>query len=219
MKQMNKIIKELKKQYIENEAVKKLLKDDDIEILDGFLNNWDNIEKFYAQYYNNKHPKVVICGINPGKNGAGKTGIPFIDFNSLSKLLPNIHENDIERSAQFFYEIIEYFGAKKFFETFYVTNISWLGFIKNGNNVNYYDLPIKVKEEIFKIYKSEIDAVQPTTVISLSKEVEKTNKSLFDKNETIELKYLPHPNYCAFPKNKDSCKEQYISLLSQYIKD
>lgn len=215
---MNTIIKELKRQYIDDEAINTLLKNDDIVILDGFLNNWNNIERFYAQYNNNKYPKVVICGINPGKNGAGKTGIPFVDFNSLSKLLPNIDENDKERSAQFFYKIIEHFGAKKFFETFYVTNVSWLGFTKDGKNINYYDLPTKVKEVIFDIYKNEIASIKPNTIISLSQEVQETNISLFGENETIELKSLPHPNYCAFPKNKHGGKEQYISVLSQYIR-
>ena len=211
------IVNELKKQYIETGVIKNLLQDSDIDILDTFLDNWNNIEEFYSKYYKNTHPKVVICGINPGKNGAGKTGVPFVDFNSLSKLLPNVNETDIERSAQFFYEIIEHFGAEKFFETFYVTNISWVGFIQNGKNVNYYNLSIKVKELIFNIYKSEIDAINPTTIISLSQEVQKTNKALFEGDENIELKSLPHPNYCAFPKNKDTCTEQYISLLSKYI--
>ena len=75
---------------------------------------------------------TVICGINPGRNGAGKTGVPFLDFNSLSQLLPNLKKEDSERSSQFFFEIVEHFGAKKFYETFYVTNISWLGFIKDN---------------------------------------------------------------------------------------
>ncbi len=130
-----------------------------------------------------------------------------------------IDNNDKERSAQFFYKIIEHFGEEKFFKSFYVTNISWLGFVKNGKNINYYQLPQEVKELIFKIYQEEIAKVNPTTIISLSGEVQKTNKGLFTTNNIDVSASLPHPNYCAFPKNIERTKEQYISVLSQYIKE
>ena len=36
-------------------------------------------EKFYNKYYNNTQPRRIILGINPGRFGAGLTGIPFTD--------------------------------------------------------------------------------------------------------------------------------------------
>jgi len=33
--------------------------------------------KFYKKYYNDNNPRFLILGINPGRFGAGVTGIPF----------------------------------------------------------------------------------------------------------------------------------------------
>lgn len=45
-------------------------------------------------FYPTQEKRVVLCGINPGRNGAGKTGIPFIDFSGASHLLSGIGQND-----------------------------------------------------------------------------------------------------------------------------
>ena len=40
---------------------------------------WEVVEKFYLKYYNDDRPRAFIFGINPGRHGAGVTGIPFTD--------------------------------------------------------------------------------------------------------------------------------------------
>jgi len=192
------LIEKLKEKYLSSSV----FKNDDIELLDGFLDNWENVKHFYEKYYANGYPKTVLCGINPGKNGAGKTGIPFLDFDSLSKLIDGIEHTDTERSAQFFYDVVQEFGVEKFYRSFYVTNISWMGYMKENKNVNYYQLSDPVKEFIYDAFKHEMSVVGPKTIISLSQEVKKTVNDIFQDSGIDTATTLPHPNYCVFPKKK-----------------
>jgi len=210
------LYEELKNKYIDNEKIELLLKDSEITVLDEFLENWETIRKFNKKMYGDKLPKTVLCGINPGKNGAGKTGIPFVDFTSLTKMIDGVDREDTERSAQFFFDIVQEIGVEKFYRSFYVTNVSWIGYISGNKNVNYYDLPINVKQFLYEMFQYEMEVVKPTTIISLSGAVKETISELFDNSNINISQQLPHPNYCAFPKNYDSCKKQYIDLLSKY---
>ncbi len=212
------IYEDLKKKYIDSGKIELHLKGTDISILDEFLDNWEAISKFNNNYYGNNLPKIVLCGINPGKNGAGKTGLPFLDFTSLSKMVRGIDRQDTERSAQFFFDIVQELGAKDFYKSFYVTNISWVGYLKDHKNINYYDLPLAAKRFVYDMFKYEMKAVNPTTIISLSGAVKDTVVELFSEMDTNTDRQLPYPNYCAFPANYDNCKEKYLTLLSPYIK-
>ncbi len=55
---------------------------DGISIMNPFKEN-DTIipvsSAFYQKYYNDNNPRHLILGINPGRFGAGVTGIPFTD--------------------------------------------------------------------------------------------------------------------------------------------
>jgi len=103
---------------------------------------------FYRKYYNDNEPRYMILGINPGRFGAGLTGVPFTDPKRLQKYCditsyegPKPHEP----SSAFVYSMIEqYGGLTKFFARFLITSICPLGFTtkgKNGKeiNANYYD--------------------------------------------------------------------------------
>jgi hypothetical protein len=208
---------ELRKFYLGPNGIKAKLKSTSITALDEFLDNWDNVIEFNRRYYGTKIPKTVICGINPGRNGAGKTGVPFLDFKSLSQLLPNLKKQDSERSAQFFFDIVEHFGPEKFYQSFYVTNISWLGFIKENNNLNYFSLPDKTKKFIYELFVREMSFVKPTTIIALSREVHTTLNELFGDGVNTK-NILPHPNYCAFPTNYQKQKKRYIEVLEPFLK-
>ena len=207
------LIEKLKEKYLSSAIFDK----EDILLLDSFLDNWENVEQFNEKYYADGYPKTVLCGINPGKNGAGKTGVPFLDFNSLSKLMDGVEHTDTERSAQFFYDVVQEFGAEKFYRSFYVTNISWIGYIKDNKNVNYYQLSDPVKKFIYDAFKYEMSVVAPKTIISLSQEVNKTVNDIFQDSNIDTGISLPHPNYCAFPKNYEKCKKQYMEMLAPYI--
>ncbi|WP_207492124.1 uracil-DNA glycosylase family protein [Aridibaculum aurantiacum] len=114
----------------------------------GVLHPFDDEETkrvcslFYNTYYNDNQPRYCIIGINPGRFGAGITGVPFTDPIRLQQVckIENNWAKRQELSSVFIYDVIEAFGGlEKFNKTFYISAISPLGFVKGGKNINYYD--------------------------------------------------------------------------------
>ncbi|HEY8893143.1 MAG TPA: uracil-DNA glycosylase family protein [Clostridium sp.] len=198
------------------------LKMENITVLNEFVNNKKFIRKFYEEYVdcNVSDIKVVMCGINPGRYGAGKTGIPFIDFNSLSELLLDVQRNDSERSAEYFYSVIKKYGAKKFYSNIYVTNICSVGFLKDNKNFNYYQLPENIKEIIHLNFLEKIKIVNPKVIIPLSKDVDNTLKYLQHIGELKNIlidNTLNHPFFCSMRSNWEIEFNKYIDKLDKYI--
>ena len=99
---------------------------------------------FYEKFYNDTSKRFLILGINPGRNGAGITGIPFTDPIKLEARfgILNSFQKKPELSADFIYMMIDaYGGPEKFFRKFYINSVSPLGFMQHGKNINYYDIP------------------------------------------------------------------------------
>ena len=99
---------------------------------------------FYGKYYNDDHKRYLILGINPGRYGAGITGIPFTDPIKLETCfgIKNTFPKKPELSANFIHSMIAAFGGyEKFFSTFFINSVSPLGFVREGKNLNYYDTP------------------------------------------------------------------------------
>lgn len=99
---------------------------------------------FYQKFYGDNKRRYAILGINPGRYGAGVTGIPFTDPVKLEKLfgITNGFQKKRELSADFIHMMIEAFGGSgKFFGKFFINSVSPLGFVLNGKNLNYYDTP------------------------------------------------------------------------------
>ena len=83
-----------------------------------------------------------MLGINPGRFGAGLTGINFTAPRQLKDNcgIPQHLGNSSELSAEFIYEMIEaYGGAKQFYYNWFIGAVCPLGFVKDGKNMNYYD--------------------------------------------------------------------------------
>lgn len=105
------------------------------------------IKEFFGKYYNDEKTRHLILGINPGRFGAGSTGIPFTDTKRLAEkcgiIIPGMQTH--EPSSAFIYEMIDAFGGcEKFYSCFYISAVSPLGFtIRGANqkhvNYNYYD--------------------------------------------------------------------------------
>jgi hypothetical protein len=121
-----------------------------ISIMNPFRNNQEVISavsKFYRKYYSDNKERHLILGINPGRFGAGVTGIPFTDTirlnNKCDISIPGI--KSYETSSVFIYEMIDqYGGAEKFYGDFFISSVSPLGFTRSGSggkelNYNYYD--------------------------------------------------------------------------------
>lgn len=99
-------------------------------------------KKFYSRYYNDTNPRTLILGINPGRFGAGLTGVPFTDPKKLEERcgIVNTLPKKAELSADFIWMMIDACGGpEKFFGRYYISSISPLGFTRNAKNLNYYD--------------------------------------------------------------------------------
>lgn len=107
------------------------------------------ITQFYKKFYNDTNQRYLIMGINPGRFGAGVTGIPFTDSKRLAEKcglsIPGL--KTFETSSVFVYEMIEAFGGvEQFYNKFLISAVCPLGFIlvnDKGKNINYnyYDNP------------------------------------------------------------------------------
>ena len=105
------------------------------------------ISQFYRRFYSDNRRRHMILGINPGRFGAGVTGIPFTDTVRLKEKcglsVPGI--KTYETSSVFIYEMIDqYGGPEKFYSDFFISAVCPLGFTSRGSkgreiNFNYYD--------------------------------------------------------------------------------
>jgi len=102
----------------------------------------DNCKLFYEKYYADNNKRSLIIGINPGRFGAGVTGIPFTDPIRLKENCGINHPWPLkqELSSVFIYDMIAAYGSiENFYSNFYITAVSPLGFIQHNRNLNYYD--------------------------------------------------------------------------------
>jgi hypothetical protein len=199
--------------------VKTRLQSLDIRIISDFLENVRWMELFSRKYVEPFHPRAVICGINPGRFGSGKVGVPFLDFRALNELVGDTGREDTEKSARFFLAVVRHFGPRQFYSTFYVTNISWLGFTKDGRNINYYRLPKDIQSVLLDKFTYEIGLVKPTHIIATSREVAKTLHALKDDGKitaNIGLR-LRHPRWCGIDRNFHLGLQEYIKTLETFI--
>ena len=105
------------------------------------------ISQFYHKFYNDANPRHIILGINPGRFGAGVTGIPFTDSKRLTEKcglsIPGM--NTFETSSVYIYEMIDAFGGvTEFYNKFFISAVCPLGFTAVSDkgksiNYNYYD--------------------------------------------------------------------------------
>jgi len=199
--------------------------DEDLDVLNPFEGASPEQEQalngFYHKFYSDEKPRNLILGINPGRLGAGATGIPFTDTKRLIECgIPFESFSTHEPSSVFVYEAINAFGGpKKFYDQFFIGSVCPLGFVmrKNGNwiNFNYYDrtsfanalapyLLEQIQKQIELAGKNERIIVFGTG--KNLKFLQKLNK---EYNFTPELVPLEHPRYVMQYKYKH--REEYIA--------
>jgi hypothetical protein len=174
---------------------------------------------FYNQYYNDNRTRHIILGINPGRLGAGLTGVPFADpinleqYCGIKNNLPKKHE----LSSEFIFKVIERCGGvDRFYGSFYFTSVCPLGFTKGGKNINYYDerpLQEKVEPFIIESLKKQFQwGLKQTQAFVLGEG--KNYDYLVDLNRQHNffkvLTPLPHPRFIMQYKRKKI--EDYIDL-------
>ena len=179
---------------------------------------------FYNTYYNDTHPRILILGINPGRLGAGITGIPFTDPAHLTNPLRIAHHfaPKKELSGAFIYEMIEaYGGPQKFFRHFLLSSLCPLGFIKGGKNLNYYDLKI-LQEAATPFIRESIEkqkALMQRLPVCLCLGEGKNYRYFRALNEVHQwfshILPLPHPRFVMQYRRKE--KKNYIALYLEKL--
>ena len=165
---------------------------------------WAVASRFYEKFYSDTLPRALIFGINPGRHGAGVTGVPFTDPIRLADVcgIPNDWKKQAELSSQFIYTMIEaYGGAEAFYGRYFFTALSPLGFVRHGKNLNYYDdkeLLRDIEPFVLKCIRMQLDTM-PTYPICYCLG-EGTNYGYFRRiNEKHgffrEIISLPHPRW------------------------
>jgi hypothetical protein len=199
---------------------------DGIRIMNPFQENpnvLDISSTFYKKYYSDNQPRHLILGINPGRLGAGLTGVPFTDPKRLKQKCGIIYEGVLahEPSSVFVYEVIEaYGGIERFYQDFYINSPCPLGFTKlqdNGKevNYNYYDSKA-LTDSVYDFMLESMDkhlALGVKTDVAYCFGARQNFKFLNQLNK--EKKYfqrlipLDHPRFVMQYKSKD--KQLYIN--------
>jgi hypothetical protein len=196
-----------------------------ISIMNPFKENEEALEissKFYKKFYDDFEKRFLILGINPGRFGAGVTGVPFTDTKKLMEecCLQFSGKSTHEPSATFIYEMINAFGGtQKFYSQFYIHSICPLGFtIKNEKgkevNYNYYDS----KELMDSVYDFIIENIKKQISFGINTDIcfcfgtGKNERFLKKINEEFKffkkIVALEHPRYIVQYKSKS--KQDYI---------
>lgn len=184
------------------------------------------VEQFYKKFYTDNNKRTLIFGINPGRFGAGVTGINFTAPRQLKENCGIEHSFKMqsELSAEFIYEMIErYGGVKKFYKDFFISAISPLGYIKNGINLNYYD-DKKLQESVTPFIISCIKEQMKwnvNTQLCFCIGGEKNYKFFDSLNKTHQwfekIVPLPHPRFIMQyrRKTKEIYLLQYLNAFSE----
>lgn len=204
-----------------------------ISIMNPFRGGDDYIpdvsSAFYSKFYNDNRQRRLILGINPGRFGAGFTGIPFTDTKRLTCEcgIAYTGRQTHEPSSVFIYEVIkEYGGPEKFYSDFYINSVCPLGFTHTGvsgreKNCNYYDRPdltAAVAEFIVWNIRAQI-ALGVSTEVCWCLGTGKNEKFLRALNRAHgffgEIVALEHPRFIMQYRSasRDEFVRKYISLL------
>lgn len=184
------------------------------------------MQLFFQKFYADTQSRKLIVGINPGRFGAGVTGV---NFTASRQLITDCGIDcnlplQSELSAEFIYKMIgAYGGPHRFYAHYFIGSVCPLGFVQGGKNINYYDDKVLLQK------------VQPFIVKSLSSLLkmpfntdkifciggEKNYKYLSKLNEkhkwAKEIVPLPHPRFVMQYRRRfvDAYVADYLQVLTQ----
>jgi len=203
---------------------------DNIEVMNPF--NDPEVRKmnalFYERFFNDHRQRIFLIGINPGRFGGGKTGIPFTDPIHLETTLgiKNDQFKKHELSSRFVYDVVQAFGGpEEFFKHCYLTAVSPLGFVREGKNINYYDNKVLLQnyESQFVHWLKEQVSFGANRTVAFSLGRGKNYEYLRHLNKVHRLfddiQALPHPRWVMqyrYPLRHEFAKE-YHRQISKFL--
>ena len=197
------------------------------ELIDPFQND-ETVQifsAFYNKYFDDTNKRHFLLGINPGRHGAGVTGVPFTDPKIIEEDcgIKNEFQKKNELSAIFVYHFIDAFGGiEPFYKKFYINSVCPLGFLKDGINCNYYDdkaLYKSVKNHIVSGLKDQIAFGMHTDVAFCMgnglnyKFLKKLNEEFHFFDRIVPL---PHPRWVMQYRRKRM--DEFINVYVDELK-
>jgi hypothetical protein len=204
-----------------------------ISVMNPFRENEDIlsvVSAFYSKYYSDNRSRRIILGINPGRFGAGVTGIPFTDTVRLKEKcglsIRGIKTH--ETSSVFIYEMIDrYGGPEKFYGDYFISSVSPLGFTKTAPggkevNYNYYDS----RELSESIVDFAVESINKQLSFGIDREIcfclgtGKNFRFLSGLNSTYhffkKIEPLEHPRFIMQYRSKQ--KNSYIDFYIEKLR-
>jgi len=205
-----------------------------ISVMNPFRENPEALavsSAFYKKFYDDQKERHLILGINPGRFGAGITGVPFTDTKRLTAEcgLSFNGKPTHEPSSTFIYEMINaYGGAEKFYGDFYIHSVFPLGFTATNEkgkevNYNYYDS----RELTESVYDAIIKNIQTQLKFGINTKIAycfgtgKNEKFLKKLNEEYhffeEIIPLEHPRFIMQYrfKTKEIFVKKYLDAFAR----
>ncbi len=186
------------------------------------------VRRFAQRFYNDNTARIGIFGINPGRFGAGITGLVFTDPVVLRNVcgIANDFGDRRELSATFVYQTIDAFGGvEAFYRWFYLSALCPLGFTRNGINLNFYDDRLLMERTVPFIVESlraqlsfplrrEVAIVVGSGVLHRIAERINSQHRFFDR-----LLVLDHPRYIMQYRRRFLADyiERYVCTYSQAL--
>ncbi len=183
------------------------------------------LKRFLDKYFSDTNRRQLLLGINPGRFGAGVTGVNFTAPRQLTEECAITHPfgSRSELSAEFIYAVVNaYGGPEKFYGKYFIGSVCPLGFVKDGKNINYYD------------DKELQQTIEPFIIESIEKQLtfpvdrrrclciggEKNFNYLSRLNERFqwfrEVVPLPHPRFIMQYRRKEI--QPFIQLYLDALK-
>jgi hypothetical protein len=181
------------------------------------------MQAFYSTFYRDNMKRTFILGINPGRFGAGLTGVPFTDPIRLEQLgIHNKFPKKPELSSVFIYEMVDRCGGPDiFFKQYYIASLSPLGLTRNGLNYNYYDdaqLARRIEPFIIRNIETQMAFGANKSIVFCLGQGKNYDylKKLNDRHRWWKkVEPLPHPRWIMQYrlKRKEDFLKQYADLL------
>ncbi len=189
------------------------------------------VNEFYTKFFSDNNPRIFVLGINPGRFGAGVTGISFTTPQNLRRYcgIDNDLRDTPELSSRFIYQVVEAFGgAQEFYSRFFLTSLFPLALTKGGKNYNFYDdrvttqnlwpaITHEVKTQLCFGNNGRQQGIYDRRVaVCLGRKNETYLRRLNDQQGFFDrIITLDHPRYILQYKTKDMPMylERYIATL------
>ncbi|SFE20163.1 uracil-DNA glycosylase family protein [Spirosoma endophyticum] len=185
------------------------------------------VQEFYTKFFLDTNPRVFMLGINPGRFGAGVTGISFTTPQNLRRYcgIENVLRDTPELSSRFIYQVVDAFGgAQEFYKQFFLTSLFPLALTKEGKNYNFYDDRFTTEAlwpAITDTVRTQLDfGASRHVAVCLGRKNETYLRRLNDQQGFFDrIVTLDHPRYILQYRSRDlnSYLDLYIRTLADCL--